>query len=87
MVRKCANGDEVDATLCIVAKGVEGDAARRFGFELTSNHLNGFARGRYVEIVDHISAIRAEAKALEDDANTILEQAKKKVEEMILGEE
>ena len=37
------------------------------------------------EIVDHISAIRAEAKALEQEANAILEQAKKKVEEMILG--
>lgn len=37
------------------------------------------------ELADHISAIRAEAKALEDDANTILEQAKKEVEEMILG--
>ena len=37
------------------------------------------------EIADHISAIRAEAKALEDEANTILEQAKKKVEKMILG--
>lgn len=37
------------------------------------------------EIVDHISAIRAEAKALEQEANSILEQAKKKVEELILG--
>lgn len=38
------------------------------------------------EIADHISAIRAEAKALEQEANTILEQAKKKVEELILKE-
>jgi type I restriction enzyme S subunit len=37
------------------------------------------------EIADHISAIRAEAKVLEQEANAILEQAKKKVEEMILG--
>ena len=37
------------------------------------------------EIADHISAIRAEAKALEQDANTILEQVKKEVEKMILG--
>ena len=37
------------------------------------------------EIADHISAIRAEAKALEQEADAILEQAKKKVEEMILG--
>ena len=37
------------------------------------------------ELADHISAIRAEAKSLEQEANTILEQAKKKVEEMILG--
>ena len=37
------------------------------------------------EIADHISAIRADAKALEQAANTILEQAKKKIEEMILG--
>lgn len=33
------------------------------------------------EIADHISAIRAEAKVLEQEANAILEQAKKKVEE------
>jgi restriction endonuclease S subunit len=37
------------------------------------------------EIADYISAIRAEAKALEQEANVILEQAKKKVEELILG--
>lgn len=37
------------------------------------------------EIADHISTIRAEAKAMEDDANTILEQAKKEVQELILG--
>ncbi len=37
------------------------------------------------EIANHISAIRTEAKALEQEANTILEQAKKKIEEMILG--
>lgn len=37
------------------------------------------------KIADHISAIRAEAKALEQEADAILEQAKKKVEEMILG--
>lgn len=37
------------------------------------------------EIADHISAIRAEAKALEQEANVILEQVKKKVEELILG--
>ncbi|MBR0498219.1 MAG: restriction endonuclease subunit S [Paludibacteraceae bacterium] len=37
------------------------------------------------QIADHISAIRAEAKALEQEADAILEQAKKKVEEMILG--
>ncbi|MBR4498609.1 MAG: restriction endonuclease subunit S [Bacteroidales bacterium] len=37
------------------------------------------------QIVDHISAIRAEAKALEQEADAILEQAKKEVEGMILG--
>lgn len=37
------------------------------------------------KIVEHISAIRTEAKALEQEADAILEQAKKEVEEMILG--
>lgn len=38
------------------------------------------------EIADHISAIRVEAKALEQEADAILEQAKKEVEELILKE-
>lgn len=37
------------------------------------------------EIADHISAIRAEANAFEQEANAILKQAKKEVEELILG--
>lgn len=38
------------------------------------------------KITDHISAICAEAKALEQEANAILEQAKKEVEKRILEE-
>lgn len=37
------------------------------------------------EIVEHISAIRKQAKALQEEGKTILEQAKKEVEQMILG--
>ena len=38
------------------------------------------------EIVDHISAIRQQAKALQEEGQAILEQAKKEVEQMILGQ-
>ena len=37
------------------------------------------------EIVDHISSIRQQAKALQEEGKAILEQAKKEVEHMILG--
>lgn len=37
------------------------------------------------EIVDHLSSIRQQAKALQEEGKTILEQAKKEVEQMILG--
>ena len=37
------------------------------------------------EIVDHISSIRQQAKALQEEGRNILEQAKKEVELMILG--
>ena len=37
------------------------------------------------EIVDHISAIRKQAKALQEEGKSILEQTKKEVEQMILG--
>ncbi len=37
------------------------------------------------EIADHISGLRAEAKRLENEAKTGLEQAKKEVERLILG--
>lgn len=34
---------------------------------------------------DHISTIRKQAKALQEEGKAILEQAKKEVEQMILG--
>ena len=37
------------------------------------------------EIVNHITAIRQQAKALQEEGKAILEKAKKEVEEMILG--
>ena len=37
------------------------------------------------EIVDHLSSIRQQAKALQEEGKAILEQAKKEVEHMILG--
>lgn len=37
------------------------------------------------EIVEHISAIRKQAKALQEEGKSILDQAKKEVEQMILG--
>lgn len=37
------------------------------------------------EIVDYISSIRQQAKALQEEGKAILEQAKKEVEQMILG--
>lgn len=37
------------------------------------------------EIVEHISSIRQQAKALQEEGKAILEQAKKEVERMILG--
>ena len=37
------------------------------------------------EIVNHISSIRQQAKALQEEGQAILEQAKKEVEHMILG--
>lgn len=36
------------------------------------------------EIVDHLSSIRQQAKALQEEGKTILEQAKKEVEQMII---
>ncbi len=39
------------------------------------------------KIVDHITAIRQQAKALQEEGKTILEDAKKEVERMILGNE
>ena len=38
------------------------------------------------EIVNHISSIRQQAKVLQEEGNAILEQAKKEVEQMILGQ-
>lgn len=38
------------------------------------------------EIVDHITAIRKQAKALQEEGKDILERAKKEVERMIIGE-
>ena len=38
------------------------------------------------EIVNHISSIRQQAKALQEEGKVILEQAKKEVEQMILGQ-
>jgi restriction endonuclease S subunit len=42
---------------------------------------------RQSEIADHISAIRAKAKQLQHEAKAELEQAKKTIEKMILGEQ
>lgn len=36
------------------------------------------------EIIDHITAIRQQAKALQEESRAILEQAKKEVELMIM---
>ena len=37
------------------------------------------------KIVDHIIAIRQQAKALQEEGKAILEQAKREVEGMIIG--
>ena len=50
---KCTNGDEVDTCLGIVAKRVEGNAARRLGLIATCYHLNGLARIVNGEVIEH----------------------------------
>jgi type I restriction enzyme S subunit len=39
------------------------------------------------EIVDHITATRKQAKALQEEGKEIIEQAKKEVEQMIIGDQ
>lgn len=42
-------------------------------------------KGKQIEIVDHVCAMRQRAKVLQEEGKTILENAKKEVEQMILS--
>ena len=44
-------------------------------------------KGKQIEIVNHVCAMRQRAKVLQEEGKTILENAKKEVEQMIIGDQ
>lgn len=44
-------------------------------------------KGKQIEIVNHVCAMRQRAKVLQEEGKTILENAKKEVEKMIIGDQ